>query len=64
MMAHSRHSKIEITDSGFRIHVGKSVPVKISRGHTPHNSGAGIHRDKRDKRKRGNQEKRAWLNED
>lgn len=59
-----KHSKIEITDSGFRIHVGKNVPVKIKKGHTTHLSGAGTHRDKRDKRKRGNQAKRAWLNED
>lgn len=59
-----KHSKIEITDSGFRIHVGKSVVTKFSKGHSPHQSGSGIHRDKRDKRKRGNQAKRAWLNED
>jgi hypothetical protein len=59
-----KHSKIEITDSGFRIHVGKNVPVKIKKAHVMHLSGAGIHRDKRDKRKRGNQAKRAWLNED
>lgn len=56
-----RHSKIEITDSGFRIHVGKNVPVKIKKGHTTYLSGAGIHRDKRDKRKRGNQAKKSWL---
>jgi hypothetical protein len=55
--------KIEITDNGFKIHFGKTVPSDLRRGHTPHRGGAGIHTDKRRKnvRVRGNNAKRTWL---
>jgi len=55
--------KIEVTDSGFKIRFGKTLPSDVRSGHKPHRGGAGIHADKRRKNVRspGNNAKRAWL---
>lgn len=56
-------SKIHITDGGFRIDIEATTPMNTRKGHRPHKSGAGFHEDKRKKnvRIRGNNAKRAWL---
>jgi hypothetical protein len=60
----AKSGKVKWHDNGnVTISFQGLLPHEIRKGHTPRKSGSGIHADKRFKRKRGNQAKRAWLDE-
>lgn len=61
----AKPKNIVITENGFSMKFDKVLPHEIRKGHTPHRGGSGIHADKRRKnvRIRGNEAKRAWLDD-
>ena len=54
---------VSITTKGFAIHLRRTLPYNIPRGHKPHRTGAGIHVESKRKRVRvrGGHAKREWL---
>lgn len=60
----SKHNKnIKWGETGVSITI--DIPeYKVRKGHKTHRGGSGIHADKRLKRVRGNQAKKAWLYDD
>ena len=57
----AKNPNIKLSADGATLYFEHKLPNQIPRGHAPRKSGAGIHADKRLKRKRGNQQKRQWL---